>query len=204
MGDPGCNFLHSVDDLQPRSGHHEKRISHRRSGGRGDGAGGLCGGGACGRIAGIGEYDTRNLNASTQVTITSAPSTPSSNTPTISWSAPAAIAYGTALSSTQLNATATGPGTLFTPRLPAPCSKPERRRFLLSLHRPTRYLFFCDSYRATYREPGHTRDHLGYAGSHYGGNRPSVQPNWMPAQMCPAASYITPLWATFLRPAPNN
>ncbi len=57
-----------------------------------------------------------NLNASTQVTITSAPSTPSQSTPTISWSAPAAIAYGTALSSTQLNATANVPGTfVYTP-----------------------------------------------------------------------------------------
>ena len=57
-----------------------------------------------------------NLNASTQVTITSAPSTPSQSTPTISWSAPAAIAYGTALSGTQLNATANVAGTfVYTP-----------------------------------------------------------------------------------------
>ena len=54
-----------------------------------------------------------NLSASTQVTITASPST---NTPTISWSAPAAISYGTALSSTQLNATASVAGTFtYTP-----------------------------------------------------------------------------------------
>ncbi len=57
-----------------------------------------------------------NLSASTQVTITSAPSTPSNNAATISWSAPAAIPYGTALSSTQLNATANVAGTfVYTP-----------------------------------------------------------------------------------------
>ena len=57
-----------------------------------------------------------NLSASTQVTISSAPAAPSSNTPTISWNAPAAITYGTALSSTQLNATASVPGTVvYTP-----------------------------------------------------------------------------------------
>ncbi len=57
-----------------------------------------------------------NLSASTQVTISNAPSAPSPNTATISWSAPAAIAYGTALSSTQLNATANVPGTfVYTP-----------------------------------------------------------------------------------------
>ena len=54
-----------------------------------------------------------NLSASTQITITASPST---NTPTISWSAPAAISYGTALSSTQLNATASVAGTFtYTP-----------------------------------------------------------------------------------------
>jgi hypothetical protein len=55
----------------------------------------------------------QNLSASTQVTITTSPST---NTPTISWSAPAAISYGTALSSMQLNATASVAGTFtYTP-----------------------------------------------------------------------------------------
>ena len=54
-----------------------------------------------------------NLSASAQVTITS---TPSTNTPAISWSAPGAIPYGTALSATQLNATANVAGTFaYTP-----------------------------------------------------------------------------------------
>ena len=62
----------------------------------------------------------QNLSASTQITITSAPSAPtppsSPNTPTISWSSPAAISYGAALSSTQLDATASVPGTFaYTP-----------------------------------------------------------------------------------------
>ena len=48
-----------------------------------------------------------NLGASTQVTITE---TPSTNTPSITWNAPASITYGAALSSTQLNATANVPG----------------------------------------------------------------------------------------------
>jgi hypothetical protein len=59
----------------------------------------------------------RNLSASTQVTITAAPSAPappsgpSPTTPTISWSAPATIPYGAALRSTQLNATPNVAGT---------------------------------------------------------------------------------------------
>ncbi len=53
------------------------------------------------------------LNGSAQVTISAAGS---SNTPAISWSTPAAIAYGTALSGTQLSATANVPGTFaYTP-----------------------------------------------------------------------------------------
>ena len=56
----------------------------------------------------------QNLSASTQVTITAAAGT--SNVPTITWNAPAAISYGTALSSTQLNATANVAGTFaYTP-----------------------------------------------------------------------------------------
>jgi Bacterial Ig-like domain (group 2)/Chitobiase/beta-hexosaminidase C-terminal domain len=55
----------------------------------------------------------QNLTASTQIAISAQPST---NTPVITWSAPAAITYGTALSSTQLNATANVPGTFaYTP-----------------------------------------------------------------------------------------
>jgi Bacterial Ig-like domain (group 2) len=55
----------------------------------------------------------QNLSGSTQLTITAAGST---NTPAITWGTPAAIAYGTALSSTQLNATASVAGTFtYTP-----------------------------------------------------------------------------------------
>jgi Bacterial Ig-like domain (group 2) len=55
----------------------------------------------------------QNLSASTQITITAAGT---SNVPTITWNAPAAITYGTALSATQLSATANVPGTFaFTP-----------------------------------------------------------------------------------------
>ena len=57
----------------------------------------------------------QTLSASAQVTITAA-GTGTSNVPTITWNAPAAISYGTALSSTQLNATANVPGTfVYTP-----------------------------------------------------------------------------------------
>jgi hypothetical protein len=48
------------------------------------------------------------LSASTKVNITA---TPSTNIPSITWNAPAAITYGVALSSSQLNATANLPGT---------------------------------------------------------------------------------------------
>ena len=45
-----------------------------------------------------------------------APTVPAQTTPTITWAAPAAIAYGSALSSEQLNATASVPGTFtYTP-----------------------------------------------------------------------------------------
>jgi hypothetical protein len=55
----------------------------------------------------------QSLSASTQVTITAAGTT---NVPAITWNAPAAIAYGTALSATQLNATANVAGTFtYTP-----------------------------------------------------------------------------------------
>jgi hypothetical protein len=57
-----------------------------------------------------------NLSASTQVTITAATVPGALNVPIISWNSPAAISYGTALSSTQLNATASVAGTFaYTP-----------------------------------------------------------------------------------------
>src|ERR1700734_1550857 len=58
----------------------------------------------------------QNLTASTQVTITAASGPASLNVPIISWNAPGAISYGTALSNTQLSATANVPGTFaYTP-----------------------------------------------------------------------------------------
>ncbi len=57
-----------------------------------------------------------NLSASTQVTITASNSPTADNVPAITWAAPAAISYGTALGSTQLNATANVAGTFaYTP-----------------------------------------------------------------------------------------
>ena len=44
--------------------------------------------------------------------------------PVVTWDTPAPIAYGTALSATQLNATASVPGCSSTRRRPAPCSAP--------------------------------------------------------------------------------
>jgi hypothetical protein len=61
---------------------------------------------------------TQNLSASAQVTINAASSTGGGGTPptTITWAAPTAISYGTALGSPQLNATASVPGTfVYTP-----------------------------------------------------------------------------------------
>ena len=58
----------------------------------------------------------QNLTASTQVTITPTTGPGALNIPVITWNAPAAITYGTALSSAQLNATANVPGTFaYTP-----------------------------------------------------------------------------------------
>src|SRR5580658_2158977 len=58
----------------------------------------------------------QNLTASTQVTITPVSGPSSLNVPIITWNAPAAISYGTALSSAQLNATANVPGSFaYTP-----------------------------------------------------------------------------------------
>ena len=53
----------------------------------------------------------QDLTASTQVTITPASGPGSVNVPIITWNTPAGITYGTALSSTQLSATANVPGT---------------------------------------------------------------------------------------------
>ncbi len=53
----------------------------------------------------------QSLSASAQVTITAASGSGAINVPAITWNAPAAITYGTALSSTQLSATANVPGT---------------------------------------------------------------------------------------------
>jgi hypothetical protein len=48
--------------------------------------------------------------------------------PVLAWQTPAAIVYGTALSSTQLNATSSTPGTLNTRRSRVRFSMPARTR----------------------------------------------------------------------------
>jgi hypothetical protein len=61
--------------------------------------------------------ETLNTSAQVNITATSAPAAPAPTTPvsqtapTITWNGPPAISYGTALSSTQLSATANVPGT---------------------------------------------------------------------------------------------
>jgi hypothetical protein len=56
------------------------------------------------------------LTASTQVTINAPGTVNATNVPAVSWNTPTAITYGTALSSAQLNATASVPGTFaYTP-----------------------------------------------------------------------------------------
>ncbi|MGC2399498.1 MAG: Ig-like domain-containing protein, partial [Acidobacteriaceae bacterium] len=58
----------------------------------------------------------QNLSASTQITITPTDSPTALNVPVITWAAPAAVTYGTALSATQLNATANVAGAFaYTP-----------------------------------------------------------------------------------------
>jgi hypothetical protein len=58
----------------------------------------------------------QNLSASTNVTITVATGVNTPNVPAITWNAPGAISYGTALSATQLNATSNVAGTfVYTP-----------------------------------------------------------------------------------------
>jgi hypothetical protein len=75
----------------------------------------------------------QNLSASTQITITAAGT---SNVPTITWSAPAAIPYGTALSATQLSATANVAGTFaYTPA--AGTVLPKGTQTLTAIFTPT-------------------------------------------------------------------
>ena len=82
-------------------------------------------------------------------------------TPTLTWPTPAAITYGTALSATQLNATATTPGTFtYTPRLRLNThsrhSNPQRP---LHTHRHHR-LHHHHQDRSTSRHPSHPHPHL--------------------------------------------
>ena len=144
----------------------------------------------------------QNLSASTQITITAAGT---SNVPTITWNAPAAISYGTALSSTQLNATANVPGTFaYTPAAGTVLKAGKQHSFPPRSLRPTQKpilpLQLLCSLRLTrppQRSPGLRRPPLRQ-------EPPSAQPNWMPRQMCPAASCTTRRWAPFLLQAPNN
>jgi len=68
-----------------------------------------------------------NYNAATQVTINLAIK---QVTPAVTWPTPAAITYGTPLSSTQLSATANVAGTfIYIHRLQEQSSQPGRRRW---------------------------------------------------------------------------
>jgi hypothetical protein len=108
------------------------------------------------------------LSASTQVTITAAGTT---NVPSVTWGTPAAIAYGTALSGTQLNATANVPGVfVYTPAAGTVLTA-GTQTLSVNLHAFRYQHLFCgDRQRAVECYPGQPGDHLGNAGCHLGGH----------------------------------
>ena len=145
----------------------------------------------------------QNLSASAQITITAAGT---SNVPTITWNAPAAISYGTALGSTQLNATANVPGTFaYTPRR-GPCSKREQQT-LSATFTPTdtkTYSAATASVQLTVNQATPVI-YLGYA-------RPSIAARNRPQRdtigchrKCARQLHVQPCgWAPFFLPAHNN
>jgi hypothetical protein len=89
------------------------------------------------------------------------------SSPLISWSAPAAISYGTALSSTQLNATASVAGTFtYTPAAGT----------VLKTGTQTLSAVFSDRHRADHRESSHSGNHVGFARPHRARNSPGLSP----------------------------
>ncbi len=86
------------------------------------------------------------------------------STPLITWGAPAAISYGTALSSTQLNATANVAGTFTYTPAAGTVLKAGTQTLYRSLHANRHNdLFRSDSHRAADSESGRSGDHLGSA-----------------------------------------
>ena len=87
-------------------------------------------------------------------------------TPTITWANPAAISYGTALSGTQLNATASVPGTfVYTPASGAVLNAGTGQTLHVDLHADRqRELRDRVEGRGDRREQGHADDHLGEPG----------------------------------------
>ena len=119
----------------------------------------------------------QNLSASLQVTITSASAGTAINVPTITWSTPGDIAYGTALSSTQLNATANVPGTFaYTPA--AGTLLKAGKQTLSAAFTPTdtkTYSAATASVQLTV-DQATPNGHLGYAGPHRDGSRSHRDP----------------------------
>ncbi len=86
-------------------------------------------------------------------------------TPTITWATPAAITYGTALSSTQLDATSTiGGNFVYTPAA-GYCPRRGIADAFRDLHALRRdRLHDGNTNRTTASESGHARNHMGHAG----------------------------------------
>ena len=115
----------------------------------------------------------QTLSASAQVTITAAGATGTSNVPTITWNTPAAITYGTALSSTQLSATANVPGTfVYTPA--AGTVLKAGKQTLSAVFTPTDTQTYSAATASVQlsRQPGHPDHHLACAGRDLRGHRP--------------------------------
>ena len=105
----------------------------------------------------------QNLSASTQITITAAGT---SNVPTITWNAPAAITYGTALSTTQLSATANVAGTFAYTPAAGTVLKAGTQTLSARLHADRhKDLFRGNCVRAAYCKPGRSSNHLASAGA---------------------------------------
>ena len=124
----------------------------------------------------------------------------SSNIPTITWTAPAAIAYGAALSATQLNATANVPGTFaYTPA--AGTVLKAGTQTLSAVFTPADTSAYSSA-TATVQlggESGQPGDHLGSAGGHHARRRPRRSPT---GRHCECARCFTTILARAMFPQP--
>ena len=182
----------------------EQRSAYGESGRHSDSAGGLCGSHTGRHVPGVSNgYTAEPECIDTDHHYRSGSG--ASNVPTITWNTPAAISYGTALSSYAIERDRERSGNIRLHTGSWNGAQSRNANAFGHLHSDGHEdLFLGHSVRCSSPLTRPLRRSPGLRQPRLRPGRHSARPNWMQLRVCPAASCTTRRWVPFWRRARNN